>query len=77
MFTRSNWQLLQTTNNSPMNSKPQQIKMQSTKKVPLIKREDGGPPAGLAAASPTVADDAVSSGAAPSTLSGAQQPQVC
>ncbi|XP_029446059.1 GTP-binding protein 1 isoform X2 [Rhinatrema bivittatum] len=32
--------LLQTTNNLPMNSKPQQIKMQSTKKSPLVKKED-------------------------------------
>lgn len=37
--------LLQTTNNSPMNSKPPQIKMQSTKRGPLTKREEGAPPA--------------------------------
>ncbi|XP_020643345.3 GTP-binding protein 1 isoform X1 [Pogona vitticeps] len=67
--------LLQTTNNSPMNSKPQQIKMQSTKKGPLTKREEGGAQAGTATASPTVAEDAVSVGAVPSAPSGAQQPQ--
>ncbi|XP_061495116.1 GTP-binding protein 1 isoform X1 [Rhineura floridana] len=68
--------LLQTTNNSPMNSKPQQIKMQSTKKGPLTKREEGGAQAGVAAVSPTVTDDAVSLGAAPSAPPNAQQPQV-
>ncbi|KAJ6658983.1 hypothetical protein lerEdw1_019620 [Lerista edwardsae] len=67
--------LLQTTNNSPMNSKPQQIKMQSTKKGPLTKREEGGAQAGMVAASPAVADEAVSAGAAPAAPSSAQQPQ--
>lgn len=60
-----------------MNSKPQQIKMQSTKKGPLTKREEGGAQAGMVAVSPAVADEAVSAGAAPAAPSSAQQPQVC
>ncbi|XP_053545412.1 GTP-binding protein 1 [Bombina bombina] len=32
--------LLQSTNNLPMNSKPQQVKMQSTKKGPLTKKDE-------------------------------------
>ncbi|KAH0616890.1 hypothetical protein JD844_028343 [Phrynosoma platyrhinos] len=67
--------LLQTTNNSPMNSKPQQIKMQSTKKGPLTKREEGGAQAGMAAVTPTVAEEAISVAAVPSAPSSAQQPQ--
>ncbi|XP_038249246.1 GTP-binding protein 1 isoform X2 [Dermochelys coriacea] len=67
--------LLQTTNNSPMNSKPQQIKMQSTKKGPLTKREDGVPQGGTAAGGALVGDDATSSGATPSVSSSALQPQ--
>uniref|UniRef100_A0A674IIC9 GTP-binding protein 1 n=3 Tax=Terrapene triunguis TaxID=2587831 RepID=A0A674IIC9_9SAUR len=67
--------LLQTTNNSPMNSKPQQIKMQSTKKGPLTKREDGVPQSGTAAAGALVGDDATSSGATPAVPSSALQAQ--
>uniref|UniRef100_A0A452IHZ8 Uncharacterized protein n=1 Tax=Gopherus agassizii TaxID=38772 RepID=A0A452IHZ8_9SAUR len=68
--------LLQTTNNSPMNSKPQQIKMQSTKKGPLTKREDGVPQSGTAAGGALVGDDATSSGATPAVPSSALQPKV-
>ncbi|KAM9326101.1 GTP-binding protein 1 [Gastrophryne carolinensis] len=32
--------LLQSTNNLPMNSKPQQVKMQSTKKGPVVKKDE-------------------------------------
>lgn len=39
------FQLLQSTNNLPSNSKPPQIKMQSTKKAPL-RKEDGTTAAG-------------------------------
>uniref|UniRef100_A0A8C3IH62 GTP-binding protein 1 n=1 Tax=Chrysemys picta bellii TaxID=8478 RepID=A0A8C3IH62_CHRPI len=67
--------LLQTTNNSPMNSKPQQIKMQSTKKGPLTKREDGVPQSGTAAGGALVGDDATSSGATPAVPSSALQAQ--
>ncbi|XP_036152543.1 GTP-binding protein 1 isoform X2 [Myotis myotis] len=66
--------LLQTTNNSPMNSKPQQIKMQSTKKGPLTKREDGGPPGGPAVGVPPPGDEAGSLGAAQSAASSSLQP---
>lgn len=66
-------QLLQTTNNSPMNSKPQQIKMQSTKKGPLSKREEGGPSSGAAAAAAPPGDEVSSLG--PGQSSGLQ-PQV-
>lgn len=59
-----------------MNSKPQQIKMQSTKKGPLTKREEGGPSGGLAVGAALPGDEASSPGpgqpAAPSSL----QPQV-
>lgn len=58
-----------------MNSKPQQIKMQSTKKGPLTKREEGGAQAGVVAVSPAVADEAVSAGATPAAPLSAQQPQ--
>lgn len=37
---KCSFQLLQSTNNLPSNSKPPQIKMQSTKKAPL-RKEDG------------------------------------
>ncbi|KAG8138135.1 hypothetical protein E2320_004063 [Naja naja] len=67
--------LLQTTNNSPMNSKPQQIKMQSTKKGPLTKREESGPQAGTAVLTSPVAEDAASLATVASAPSGAQQPQ--
>lgn len=48
-------QLLQSTNNLPSNSKPPQIKMQSTKKAPL-RKEDGTATAGDDAA--TIAQSA-------------------
>ncbi|XP_028934630.1 GTP-binding protein 1 isoform X1 [Ornithorhynchus anatinus] len=68
--------LLQTSNHSPMNSKPQQIKMQPTKKgPPLSKREDGGLPSGLAAGGPAVGEEAPPLGAAQPAPSGALQPQ--
>nr|XP_045008542.1 GTP-binding protein 1 isoform X2 [Jaculus jaculus] len=67
--------LLQTTNNSPMNSKPQQIKMQSTKKGPLTKREEGGPAGGLAGGPPPPGDEASSSGTGQAAASGGLQPQ--
>ncbi|POI33769.1 hypothetical protein CIB84_002479 [Bambusicola thoracicus] len=67
--------LLQTTNNSPMNSKPQQIKMQSTKKGALTKREDGVPPVGMATGGPLVGDEPPSTAAAPPTPT-ALQPSV-
>lgn len=69
-------QLLQTTNNSPMNSKPQQIKMQSTKKGPLTKREDGGPSGGPAVGVPPPGDETCSLGAAQSSASLSLQPTV-
>ncbi|XP_066040230.1 GTP-binding protein 1 isoform X2 [Chamaea fasciata] len=64
--------LLQTTNNSPMNSKPQQIKMQSTKKGAVTKREDGVPAAGTAAGGPAAGDEALSTAAAPLTPTALQ-----
>ncbi|XP_033260972.1 GTP-binding protein 1 isoform X4 [Orcinus orca] len=67
--------LLQTTNNSPMNSKPQQIKMQSTKKGPLPKREEGGPSGGPAVGAPPTGDEACSLAAAQPAASGSLQPQ--
>ncbi|NXD13132.1 GTPB1 protein, partial [Nothocercus nigrocapillus] len=67
--------LLQTTNNSPMNSKPQQIKMQSTKKGALTKREDGVPALGTAApGGPPAGDEAPSTAAAPLTPTALQPP---
>lgn len=74
----STWppQLLQTTNNSPMNSKPQQIKMQSTKKGPLSKREEGGPSGVPAAGVPPPGDEASSIGTAQAASSSGLQPQV-
>ncbi|XP_073738856.1 GTP-binding protein 1 isoform X3 [Callorhinus ursinus] len=68
--------LLQTTNNSPMNSKPQQIKMQSTKKGPLTKREEGGPSGGPAVGAPPTGDEACSLGAVQPALSSSLQPQL-
>lgn len=59
-----------------MNSKPQQIKMQSTKKGPLTKREDGGPPGGPAIGVPPPGDEAGSLGAAQSAASSSLQPTV-
>lgn len=44
IFKNILFQLLQSTNNQPSNSKPPQIKMQSTKKA-APKREDGQTPA--------------------------------
>lgn len=67
--------LLQTTNNSPMNSKPQQIKMQSTKKGPLTKREEGGPSGGPAVGAPPPGDEACSLGAAQPAASSSLQLQ--
>ncbi|XP_018862247.1 GTP-binding protein 1 isoform X5 [Parus major] len=64
--------LLQTTNNSPMNSKPQQIKMQSTKKGAVTKREDGVPATGTAAGGPAAGDEAPSTAAAPLTPTALQ-----
>uniref|UniRef100_A0A8B9UJ68 GTP-binding protein 1 n=1 Tax=Anas zonorhyncha TaxID=75864 RepID=A0A8B9UJ68_9AVES len=64
--------LLQTTNNSPMNSKPQQIKMQSTKKGAVTKREEGVPPLGMAAGGPPAGDEAPSTAAAPPTPTALQ-----
>ncbi|KAL9854871.1 LOW QUALITY PROTEIN: GTP-binding protein 1 [Geothlypis trichas] len=64
--------LLQTTNNSPMNSKPQQIKMQSTKKGAVTKREDGVTAAGMAAGGPAAGDEAPSTAAAPLTPTALQ-----
>ncbi|NXA83808.1 GTPB1 protein, partial [Thryothorus ludovicianus] len=64
--------LLQTTNNSPMNSKPQQIKMQSTKKGAVTKREDGVPAAGMAAGGPAAGDEVPSTAAAPLTPTALQ-----
>lgn len=52
-----------------MNSKPQQIKMQSTKKGAVTKREDGVPAAGTAAGGPTAGDEAPSTAAAPTPTS--------
>lgn len=67
--------LLQTTNNSPMNSKPQQIKMQSTKKGPLSKREEGGPCGVPAAGGPPTGDEASSLGTAQAASTSGLQPQ--
>uniref|UniRef100_G3UDZ3 GTP-binding protein 1 n=1 Tax=Loxodonta africana TaxID=9785 RepID=G3UDZ3_LOXAF len=67
--------LLQTTNNSPMNSKPQQIKMQSTKKGPLSRREEGGPAGGPSVGVPPPGDTATSLGAAQPSAAGSLQPQ--
>ncbi|XP_036417976.1 GTP-binding protein 1 isoform X2 [Colossoma macropomum] len=57
--------LLQSTNNQPSNSKPPQIKMQSTKKIPP-KREDGAAPAN---------EEAASTGTVASTVTAQQQPK--
>ncbi|XP_003964589.1 GTP-binding protein 1 isoform X2 [Takifugu rubripes] len=56
--------LLQSTNNLPSNSKPPQIKMQSTKKVP-VRKEEGS----------TVASDEAAALAPPAGLNAAQQPK--
>lgn len=55
-----------------MNSKPQQIKMQSTKKGALTKREDGVPPVGMATGGPLVGDEPPSTAAAPPTPTALQ-----
>lgn len=55
-----------------MNSKPQQIKMQSTKKGAVTKREDGVPPAGAAAGGPPAGDEAPSTATAPLTPAALQ-----
>ncbi|KAG8511166.1 GTP-binding protein 1 [Galemys pyrenaicus] len=68
--------LLQTTNNSPMNSKPQQIKMQSTKKGPLTKREDGGPSGGPAGGAPPPGEESCSLGTAQPAASSSLQAQL-
>ncbi|XP_062840932.1 GTP-binding protein 1 isoform X1 [Trichomycterus rosablanca] len=57
--------LLQSTNNQPSNSKPPQIKMQSTKKV-APRREDGQPPA---------AEEAPSTAPAACTITAHQPPK--
>ncbi|XP_026267258.2 GTP-binding protein 1 isoform X1 [Urocitellus parryii] len=67
--------LLQTTNNSPMNSKPQQIKMQSTKKGPLTKREEGGPSGGLAVGAALPGDEASSLAMGQPAAASSLQPQ--
>ncbi|KAK7804242.1 hypothetical protein U0070_019366 [Myodes glareolus] len=67
--------LLQTTNNSPMNSKPQQIKMQSTKKGPLSKREEGGPSGTPVAGGPSAGEEASSLGTTQAATSSGLQPQ--
>ncbi|EGW01685.1 GTP-binding protein 1 [Cricetulus griseus] len=67
--------LLQTTNNSPMNSKPQQIKMQSTKKGPPSKREEGGPPGVPAAGVTPTGDEASSLGTTQAATCSSLQPQ--
>ncbi|XP_029410940.1 GTP-binding protein 1 isoform X2 [Nannospalax galili] len=67
--------LLQTTNNSPMNSKPQQIKMQSTKKGPLAKREEGGPSGGTAVGPPPTGDEGSTLGTGQAAVSSGLQPQ--
>lgn len=59
-----------------MNSKPQQIKMQSTKKGPLTKREESGAQAGIAVLTSPVAEDGASLATVATAPSGAQQPQV-
>lgn len=69
-------QLLQTTNNSPMNSKPQQIKMQSTKKGPLTKRDEGVPPGGPVVGAAAPGDEVASLGAAQPAASSGLLPQV-
>lgn len=55
-----------------MNSKPQQIKMQSTKKGAVTKREDGVPATGTAAGGPAAGDEAPSTAAAPLTPTALQ-----
>lgn len=55
-----------------MNSKPQQIKMQSTKKGAVTKREDGVTAAGMAAGGPAAGDEAPSTAAAPLTPTALQ-----
>lgn len=55
-----------------MNSKPQQIKMQSTKKGAVMKREDGVPAAGTAAGGPAAGDEVPSTAAAPLTPTALQ-----
>lgn len=55
-----------------MNSKPQQIKMQSTKKGAVTKREDGVPATGMAAGGPAAGDEAPSTAAAPLTPTSLQ-----
>lgn len=59
-----------------MNSKPQQIKMQSTKKGPLSKREEGGPSGVPAAGPPSTGDEASSLGTTQAATSSGLQPQV-
>ncbi|KAM5148228.1 GTP-binding protein 1 [Mantella aurantiaca] len=48
--------LLQSTNNLPMNSKPQQVKMQSTKKSPLGKKDEAIPGTATVEEVPTAAN---------------------
>ncbi|XP_056379835.1 GTP-binding protein 1 isoform X2 [Hyla sarda] len=59
--------LLQSTNNLPMNSKPQQVKMQSTKKNPLGKKDELSPG--------TAVTDEVSATANAAATSGTPPPQ--
>ncbi|KAG8556661.1 hypothetical protein GDO81_018159 [Engystomops pustulosus] len=55
--------LLQSTNNLPMNSKPQQVKMQSTKKSPLGKKDEPSPGTAVTDEVSPTANAAVASGA--------------
>ncbi|KAM3914716.1 GTP-binding protein 1 isoform 1-T1 [Leptodactylus fuscus] len=57
--------LLQSTNNLPMNSKPQQVKMQSTKKSPLGKKDEPSPGAAVTDEVPPTANAVATSGATP------------
>ncbi|XP_072277191.1 GTP-binding protein 1 isoform X2 [Pyxicephalus adspersus] len=55
--------LLQSTNNLPMNSKPQQVKMQSTKKSPLGKKDEASPGTAAVEEVPPAANVGATSGA--------------
>ncbi|XP_069823380.1 GTP-binding protein 1 [Dendropsophus ebraccatus] len=57
--------LLQSTNNLPMNSKPQQVKMQSTKKNPLGKKDELSAGAAVTDEVPPTANAAATSGTPP------------
>uniref|UniRef100_W5L5Y6 GTP-binding protein 1 n=1 Tax=Astyanax mexicanus TaxID=7994 RepID=W5L5Y6_ASTMX len=64
--------LLQSTNNQPSNSKPPQIKMQSTKKI-LPKKEDGTAPTNEEAVSTSTVASTVTTAAAASPKSGGRR----